>query len=96
MRQIVINKSAVAHENELADIGLRPGLAATSFWLISTRDATGRYRRWFSPGNYLTGEPEELNFAGGGMPFDPAKLPGSYVRGATVSSPQPWSGGLTR
>ena len=36
-------------------------------------------RRWFSPGNYLSGETEEITFAGGKMPFDRAQLPGSFI-----------------
>jgi galactose mutarotase-like enzyme len=39
----------------------------------------GHYRRWLSPGNFLSGEIEELDFPGGGMPFERSKLAGSYI-----------------
>ena len=59
--------------------GLHPGFAATSFESFRFEMPGGKYRRWFSPGNYLTGETEEIDFAGGEMPFERAKLPGSYI-----------------
>ena len=39
----------------------------------------GRYRRWFSPGNYLTGETATIDHPGGAIPFDRSALPGSYI-----------------
>ncbi len=39
----------------------------------------GRYRRHFSPNNFLSGETQDIDFAGGEMPFERAKLPGSYI-----------------
>jgi galactose mutarotase-like enzyme len=39
----------------------------------------GIYRRHFSPDNYLSGETQDIQFAGGEMPFERAKLPGSYI-----------------
>jgi galactose mutarotase-like enzyme len=39
----------------------------------------GLYRRHFSPRNYLSGETEDIQFAGGKMPFERDKLPGSYI-----------------
>ena len=59
--------------------GLHPGFAATSFDSFHFEMPAGRYRRHFSPTNYLSGESEEIQFAGGEMPFDRAKLPGSYI-----------------
>jgi galactose mutarotase-like enzyme len=59
--------------------GLHPGFAATSFDSFRLEMPAGIYRRHFSPGNYLSGETEEIRFAGGEMPFDRAKLPGSYI-----------------
>ena len=59
--------------------GLHPGFAATSFETFRLQMPAGLYRRHFSPGNYLTGETEDIRFAGGEMPFERAKLPGSYI-----------------
>jgi galactose mutarotase-like enzyme len=59
--------------------GLHPGFAATSFDSFRLEMPAGIYRRHFSPGNYLSGETEEIRFAGGEMPFDRAKLPASYI-----------------
>lgn len=70
------------HEPELTahlEFGLHPGLVATSFESFELEMPAGRYRRWFSPGNYLSGETEEIDFKGGAMPFERAKLPGSYI-----------------
>ncbi len=70
------------HEPELAahlQFGLHPGFAATSFDTFQFEMPAGRYRRWFSPGNYLTGETATIDHAGGEMPFDRAALPGSYI-----------------
>ena len=55
----------------------------------------GLYRRHFSPENYLSEETRDIQFAGGEMPFERAKLPGSYIlefidvrnRGFTFSDP---------
>ncbi len=59
--------------------GLHPGFAAGSFQSFRFEMPAGRYRRHFSPGNYLTGETEDIQFAGGEMPFEREKLPGSYI-----------------
>ena len=59
--------------------GLHPGFAADSFDSFRFEMPAGIYRRYFSPGNYLSGETEDIQFAGGEMPFDRAKLPGSYI-----------------
>src|SRR2546423_2339695 len=59
--------------------GLHPGFAATSFDSFRFEMPAGIYRRHFSPGNYLSGETEDIEFAGGEMPFERAKLPGSYI-----------------
>ena len=70
------------HEPSLTahlEFGLHPGFAATSFESFRFRMPPGTYRRWFSPGNYLTGETQELRHPGGEMPFDRSKLPGSYI-----------------
>jgi galactose mutarotase-like enzyme len=61
------------------EFGLHPGFAATSFDSFQLEMPPGRYRRWFSPGNYLSGETAEINHPGGGMPFERAQLPGSFI-----------------
>ena len=59
--------------------GLHPGFAASSFESFRFEMPAGKYRRHFSPGNYLSGETEDIQFDGGEMPFERAKLPGSYI-----------------
>lgn len=59
--------------------GLHPGFAATSFDSFRFAMPAGLYRRHFSPENYLSGETEDIRFAGGEMPFAKEKLPGSYI-----------------
>jgi galactose mutarotase-like enzyme len=59
--------------------GLHPGFSAASFDSFEFTMPAGKYRRYFSPNNYLSGETEEIDFAGGKMPFPRAQLPGSYI-----------------
>jgi galactose mutarotase-like enzyme len=59
--------------------GLHPGFAANSFDSFRFEMPAGLYRRHFSPDNYLSGETEEIRFAGGEMPFAKEKLQGSYI-----------------
>jgi galactose mutarotase-like enzyme len=59
--------------------GLHPGFAATSFETFRLQMPAGRYRRHFSPGNYLSGETRDIDFAGGEMPFSRDELPGSII-----------------
>jgi galactose mutarotase-like enzyme len=59
--------------------GLHPGFAAASFESFHFEMPAGLYRRHFSPDNYLSGETEDIRFGGGEMPFERAKLPGSYI-----------------
>jgi galactose mutarotase-like enzyme len=61
------------------EFGLHPGFAAASFQSFRFKMPAGLYRRHFSPGNYLTGEIEDIQFAGGEMPFEREKLTGSYI-----------------
>jgi galactose mutarotase-like enzyme len=61
------------------EFGLHPGFAASSFESFRFEMPAGLYRRHFSPGNYLSGETEDIQFAGGEMPFEREKLPGSYI-----------------
>ena len=75
--------------------GLHPGFAATSFESFHFNMPAGVYRRHFSPGNYLSGETEDIRFVGGEMPFPKDKLSGSYIlelldvpnRGFTYTDP---------
>jgi galactose mutarotase-like enzyme len=59
--------------------GLHPGFEATSFDTFDLQMPPGKYRRHFSPENFLSGETEEIDFAGGNMPVARDKLPGSYI-----------------
>jgi galactose mutarotase-like enzyme len=59
--------------------GLHPGFAASSFDAFRLQMPRGFYRRYFSPGNYLSGETREINFGGGEMPFAHDELPGSII-----------------
>jgi galactose mutarotase-like enzyme len=79
---IVTTFEFVNHEPELTahlEFGLHPGFAATSPDTFRFKMPAGRYRRWFSPNNYLSGETEDIDFAGGEMPFERSKLAGSYI-----------------
>lgn len=70
------------HEPKLVahlEFGLHPGFAAASFQSFYFEMPAGRYRRWFSPGNYLSGETEIIEHGGGPMPFARTDLPGSYI-----------------
>jgi galactose mutarotase-like enzyme len=59
--------------------GLHPGFAATSFESFRLQMPSGVYRRYFSPGNYLSGETRDIDFGGGEMPFSKTELPGSCI-----------------
>lgn len=59
--------------------GLHPGFAATAFDTFRLQMPRGLYRRYFSPGNYLSGETRDTEFAGGEMPFARSELPGSVI-----------------
>ena len=59
--------------------GLHPGFGATSFETFHLQMPRGLYRRHFSPGNYLSGETRDIEFAGGEMPFSKTELPGSII-----------------
>ncbi|PYK18588.1 MAG: hypothetical protein DME55_06230 [Verrucomicrobia bacterium] len=85
--KIDANKVSVLFEfrNEEAELtahvsfGLHPGFAATSFESFHLQMPRGLYRRHFSPGNYLSGETRDIEFAGGEMPFSKTELPGSII-----------------
>ncbi|MFN2507550.1 MAG: hypothetical protein ABR589_02120 [Chthoniobacterales bacterium] len=59
--------------------GLHPGFAATSFDSFHLSMPPGVYRRHFAPGNFLSGETEDIDFPGGEMPSAREALPGSYI-----------------
>jgi galactose mutarotase-like enzyme len=59
--------------------GLHPGFAATSFESFHLQMPRGLYRRHFSPGNYLSGQTRDIEFAGGEMPFSRNELSGSII-----------------
>ena len=70
------------HETELTahvSFGLHPGFGATSFETFHLQMPRGLYRRYFSPGNYLSGETREIEFRGGEMPFPRDELAGSVI-----------------
>ncbi len=70
------------HEPELTahlSFGLHPGFAATSFDTFHLQMPRGLYRRYFSPGNFLSGQTRDIEFAGGEMPFQKTELPGSVI-----------------
>jgi galactose mutarotase-like enzyme len=59
--------------------GLHPGFAASTFDSFRFEMPAGVYRRHLAPGNYLSGQTEDVRFGGGEMPFARGKLPGSYI-----------------
>ena len=70
------------HEPDLTahvSFGLHPGFGATSFESFHLQMPRGFYRRYFSPGNFLSGETRDIEFAGGEMPFPRTELPGSVI-----------------
>jgi galactose mutarotase-like enzyme len=70
------------HEREQTahvSFGLHPGFAATSFDSFHLQMPRGYYRRYFSPGNFLSGETRDIEFPGGEMPFPRKELPGSII-----------------
>jgi galactose mutarotase-like enzyme len=70
------------HEPELTahvSFGLHPGFSATSFQSFRLQMPRGCYRRYFSPGNFLSGETRDIEFRGGEMPFSKNELRGSVI-----------------
>ncbi len=70
------------HEPELTahvGFGLHPGFGATTFESFRLLMPGGKYRRYFSPTNYLSGETQDLEIASGPMPFPRERLPGSFI-----------------
>jgi len=59
--------------------GLHPGFAATSMDSAEVLMPSGKYIRHFAPDNFLSGKTEEIDFAGGPMPFKKSDLVGSYL-----------------
>jgi len=69
------------YENHTAHVsfGLHPGFACASLDDGEVLLPAGTYVRHFAPGNFLSGETQTLEHAGGPMPFAKADLPGSYL-----------------
>lgn len=61
--------------------GLHPGFAVSSVASAEVILPAGSYVRHLAPGNFLNGETEVIDFAGGPMPFDKSKLEDSYLVG---------------
>jgi galactose mutarotase-like enzyme len=61
--------------------GLHPGFAVSSVADCKVIFPEGTYVRYYAPGNFLDGREERIEFAGGEMPFDKAKLSDSYLIG---------------
>jgi galactose mutarotase-like enzyme len=59
--------------------GLHPGFAAASIESAQVWMPKGRYVRHLAPGNFLSGETEEIVHEGGPMPFDKSQLNGSFL-----------------
>jgi galactose mutarotase-like enzyme len=59
--------------------GLHPGFAAASFDSFQFQMPPGKYRRHFAPGNFLSGETQDIDFGGGKMPFRREELPDSFI-----------------
>jgi galactose mutarotase-like enzyme len=68
--------------------GLHPGFAATSFESYHLQMPKGLYRRYFSPGNFLSSQTRDVEFPGGEMPFSKSELPGSIIL-ELVNVPRP-------
>jgi len=59
--------------------GLHPGFGATSFEGFRLQMPRGYYRRYFAPGNFLSGQTRDIEFPGGEMPFSKTELPGAVL-----------------
>lgn len=78
---VVVRFHFTNHEAVDAHVGfgVHPGLGASSFESFQFSMPAGKYRRWLAPQNFLSGETQEIDFAGGEMPFPRQQLPGSYI-----------------
>jgi galactose mutarotase-like enzyme len=59
--------------------GWHPGFAVGSLESARLLMPAGTYRREMAPGDFLDNQTEEIDFAGGEMPFEKADLPASYL-----------------
>ncbi|MGI9113906.1 MAG: hypothetical protein ACR2FX_02540 [Chthoniobacterales bacterium] len=59
--------------------GVHPGFAASAFENFQFNMPAGLYRRHLAPGNFLSGETHDIEFAGGAMPFKREELPRSFI-----------------
>jgi galactose mutarotase-like enzyme len=70
------------HEAELTahvSFGLHPGFGATSFESFRLQMPRGCYRRYFAPGNFLSGQTRDIEFPGGEMAFSKTELPDAIL-----------------
>ncbi|MBV9659058.1 MAG: hypothetical protein JO295_13215 [Verrucomicrobia bacterium] len=68
--------------------GLHPGFAVGSLADCVVEMPAGRYVRWLAPGNFLSGETQTIDHAGGPMPFAKSELPGSFLLDLTEIPPE--------
>lgn len=68
--------------------GIHPGFSVSSVTSAEVELPAGKYIRHFAPGNFLDGRVEEIQFAGGPMPFDKSKLEDSYIVGIEEVCPR--------
>jgi galactose mutarotase-like enzyme len=59
--------------------GLHPGFAIGSLDACQILLPAGHYRRHVAPGDFLSGEVQEIDHPGGEAPFPKSTLPGSYL-----------------
>jgi galactose mutarotase-like enzyme len=59
--------------------GLHPGFACASLGAVEILLPPGRYRRLLAPGNFLSGNTEEIQINAPGFPFEKAHLEDSYL-----------------
>jgi len=59
--------------------GWHPGFAVGKLESARLFLPPGLYRREMAPGDFLNGTVQEINFAGGEMPFSKKDLPGSFI-----------------
>jgi galactose mutarotase-like enzyme len=80
--RVIVVFEFINHEADLTahiGFGLHPGFGASSFESFQFKMPAGKYRRHFSPGNYLSGETQDIEFSGGEIPFRRDELPGSFI-----------------
>ncbi len=79
VRVTFLFENPYASQRAHVSFGLHPGWACTSTETVEIEMPPGRYVRHLAPGNFLSGETEEIDFAGGPMPFPRSILPISVL-----------------